>query len=395
MSKKTITDIDGVYANSIHAGIKRARYDLSYVYVPNAVATAGVFTQNQFCSSSVRYTRKCLKTTNLKAMIINAGNANTGTGKLGEENNKKMAQLTAKKLGLKTSEVGVSSTGVIGVQLPFEKVEKGIDLLFEDPYKRCGKEAAEGILTTDTFPKMVYKEAKIGRKTIAVAGIAKGSGMIKPNMATMLSYIVTDANVSKDCLQTCLTDAVNVSFNSITVDTDTSTSDMVIAFATGAKKFSQTNKEELNTFKALLTEVCIDLAKMIIVDGEGATKLIEVTVKNAKTFKDAKTVAFAVADSPLVKTAIHGEDPNWGRLIMAIGKSPNVTINPGKVNINIQGETIFFKGEPTNFSVDAVRKKLKSDKVLIDIDLNCGKSTATVWGCDLSKRYIDINVDYN
>jgi glutamate N-acetyltransferase / amino-acid N-acetyltransferase len=391
---KTITDIDGVYAGSIHAGIKDARYDLSYIFVPEAVASAGVFTQNKFCSSSVKHTRKYLKNNTLKAMIINSGNANTGTGKEGEENNKKMARLTADALGIPKAEVGVSSTGIIGVQLPFERVEKGIKALLQSPLKKDGQQAAEGIMTTDTFSKTVYKEAKVGKKTITVAGIAKGSGMIKPNMATMLAYIVTNANINTKLLQTCLKEAVDYSFNSITVDTDTSTSDMVMAFATGEKNFSETTTD-LAEFKALLKEVCIDLAKLIIQDGEGATKLIEVTVEGARTHKDAKEVAMSVADSPLVKTAIHGEDPNWGRLIMAIGKSPTATMNPDKVNIELQGTELYKKGEPTDFDYNKVKKSLEKKEIELKINLNCGKSWARVWGCDLTHGYIDINVDYN
>ncbi|RAP36470.1 hypothetical protein DID80_05420, partial [Candidatus Marinamargulisbacteria bacterium SCGC AAA071-K20] len=297
---QTITDLEGVYAGSIHAGIKQSRYDLSYIYVPDAVASAGVFTQNKFCSSSVKYTRKCLKNNILKAMIINSGNANTGTGKEGDENNKKMARLTAKALGLTKSEVGVSSTGIIGVQLPFDRVEKGINSLLKSPLKKEGQNAAEGIMTTDTFSKTVFKQAKVGKKTITIAGIAKGSGMIKPNMATMLSYVVTNAHINSKLLQECLKEAVNISFNSITVDTDTSTSDMVIAFATGEKKFAESNNTEISEFKALLKEVCIDLAKLIVVDGEGASKLIEVTVEGAKSYTEAKEVAMTVAESPLV-----------------------------------------------------------------------------------------------
>lgn len=391
-----ITDLEGVYANGVEIGLKaKGGKDLAFIYVPEAVASAAVFTQNKCCGANISYTKKALKTNTLKAMIINAGNANAATGDQGLKNCKKMAQLAAKKLGLRTTEVGVASTGIIGKQLDMPIVEAGIEKLFQDIYVKDGDAASKAILTTDLVEKLASAEAKIGKKTIKVVGMAKGSGMIEPNMATMLGFLTTNVAISQDLLQTWLQEAVDKSFNMMSVDTDTSTSDMVVIFATGEYQFSVRNKEEVQAFKELLLDVCVALAKKVARDGEGATKLIEVRVTGAATHTEAKKIAKSIVNSPLIKTAIHGADPNWGRLLMAVGKTEGIRINQNSLTFSFGNVNVFKEGEPQPFDKNQARKELSQEEVVIHVDCGLSTGTATAWGCDLTKGYIDINVDYN
>ncbi|RAP31277.1 hypothetical protein DID78_01870 [Candidatus Marinamargulisbacteria bacterium SCGC AG-343-D04] len=395
MGKQSITDVDGVFGHAIHAGIKESGLDLSYIYVPNAVASAAVFTQSKFSASSVTYTKKCAKRHTLKAMIINSGNANAATGKEGESHTKALAQLTSEYLQINPSEVGVASTGIIGKKLPMESIEKHIPNLFKSVKVKNGDKVAEAILTTDLTKKFVTKSMKIGKKTITVSGITKGSGMIAPNMATTLGFLVTNVSVNSSQLQDYLSKAIKCSYNMMSVDTDTSTNDMVVCFATGQYNIASNDKKQSDMFQNLLTEVCIDLAKLIAKDGEGATKLISVDVRQAASVKDARIMAKNVIDSPLVKTAIHGEDPNWGRIMMAIGKDPSVKLNPNKVSIYVGKSCLFKHGEPTSIQLGLVKKELANSEVDITIDCGLGTDSAKAWGCDLTKGYIDINTEYN
>jgi glutamate N-acetyltransferase/amino-acid N-acetyltransferase len=391
----SITDIEGVYAAGIHAGFKARALDLAYIFVPHAVASAGVFTRNACCSDTIRHTRRMVNRNTLKAMIINSGNANAGTGKQGRQAVSETVRLAAQYLGLKRSEVGVASTGVIGVQLPMDIMKNGLDRLLKSPKHQDGLNAAKAILTTDTAIKTVFLEKKIGKKTIQVAGICKGSGMIAPNMATMLAYLVTSVSVPQPFFQTALADAVDATFNCISVDSDMSTSDMVVGFATGKHRIAMTDRDQTSAFKDLLRAACEALAVQIVRDGEGATKLIELQVTGAATHADAKAIGLSVVNSPLVKTAIHGEDPNWGRILMAVGKTPHVKLNPNKIGVWMGEHCIVDGGEPTPFLRDDVRQSLTGKDVYIRIDLGLGKAAARLWGCDLSTGYIDINVDYS
>lgn len=382
---KTITDIDGVYASGIHCGIKKSKKDLAYIFIPNAYSSAGVFTQNQFAAPSIHYNKKIIKRNLLKAVIINSGNANAGTGEQGFTNVKKAAKLTAQKLNLNPNEVAVSSTGIIGEQLPIEKIESGIEKLLANPKKKEGTIAAEAILTTDLFKKEAFYE----KDGIIVAGFTKGSGMLAPNMATMLCYLVTNAKVPTKKLQKMLTETVNISFNMTTVDNDTSTNDMTLAFSTGEKE------ADLKLVQDLMTKACIDLTKQMAVDGEGAQHLIEINVQNAASYKDARKIALNIANSPLVKTAIAGEDPNWGRIIAAAAKDPKIKINLKKLDLSIQDTLIYSKEKIVLKNREDLGKKLKSKEIKINLDLNLGKSQATAWGCDLTHDYININTKYS
>ena len=392
---QSMSDITGVYATAIAAGIKSKGLDLGLLYVPDAVASAAVFTQHKFKASSVSYTQKCSKRYTLKAMIINSGNANAVTGKQGNIDTKAMATQTATLLGINPNEVGVASTGIIGKPLPMQVIQKGITTLCNQKEKKEGSRLAKAILTTDLVTKATFKQAKIGKKVIQIAGITKGSGMIAPNMATTLGFLVTNAKMSQETLQHCLTKAIDKSYNMLSVDTDTSTNDMVVCFASGEYAINQYDPAQINAFQNLLDEACIDLAMQIAKDGEGATKLIEVQVINAARYQDAREIAKQVCDSPLVKTAIHGEDPNWGRLIMAIGKNHTLKINPDKIKLKLGSEIIVKEGQPVNIDRKRLKTHLQADKVIITVDCMIGKATATAWGCDLTKGYIDINTDYN
>ena len=391
MNTLTYTDIDGVFATGIHCGIKAKRKDLALFYVPNAVACAGVFTQNKLTASSVVLTRKTMRHHTLKAIIVNSGNANAGTGETGSRDSKAMIKAVAGKLGLKTAEVGVASTGVIGLKLPIDTILEGINTITSDPEVKEGQLAAEAILTTDLVAKTTYKSQTINGKEIVVSGTTKGSGMIEPNMATTLTFMFTNVKQSPSKLQDRFAKTMNASFNMISVDTDTSTNDMALCFATGEHKLTP---EEEKVFQALLLEASIDLATQIIKDGEGATKMIETLVKNAFNVTEARLIAKQVINSPLVKTAIYGNDPNWGRIVAAACKNPKVHIHPNTLTLSIEGVNIFKSGEPIALTQEQKDDMFAHDTVKIELDLGQGKEQATAWGCDLSEKYIEINTTY-
>ena len=383
---KNFTSIDGVYASGINCGIKKDKLDLALVYVPGAYASAGVFTQNKFRAACVDFSEDALKNSVAKAILINSGNANAATGKQGIDNCKKSAKLVAKELELKESEVLLASTGIIGVQLPIDKILGGIKELSKNPKAKNADKASEAILTLDTKTKQCFYE----KGDLILSGFAKGAGMISPNMATMLGFVFTNAKLSSVSLKNKLQISTDKSFNMISVDTDTSTNDLVTIISTGEVEI-----ESEEDFQNLLDQCCIDLAKQIAADGEGAEKLIEANISNAASISEAKIVAKNVINSPLVKTAIHGSDPNWGRLIMAAGKEPSVRFESNKIKVLLAGQEVFSEGKPADFNRESLKKLLDTDKVVIDIDLNNGSSKATAWGCDLTKRYIEINTDYN
>lgn len=389
---KTLSDLNGVYTSAVSCGIKKDKLDLSYIYVPNAVASAAVFTTNLFCAPCITRNRKALSQTITKAIIINSGNANVMTGPEGIKSTDQSAEEAAKLLNLKPEEILTASTGIIGVRFPIEKLVSGLQLLLKDPLQRDGALTAEAILTTDLVKKEVYLAKDISEGQLEIAGIAKGSGMIAPNMATMLSFLVVNVDVPSGILQSMLKRAVHNSFNMISVDTDTSTSDQVIVIASGEIKIKDS---EYTIFEKVLSEACQTLAKKIARDGEGATKLIEVRVHGAKSEFDARTVARNIGDSPLIKTAMHGADPNWGRVIMAAGKNPEVSLDTENLDLAFQGIPVLSKSIPTGITRAELKSLLEEDTILIELNLNLGKEQAVFWSCDLTKGYIDINVDYN
>ncbi|MXP42444.1 bifunctional glutamate N-acetyltransferase/amino-acid acetyltransferase ArgJ [Altererythrobacter soli] len=382
--------------------ISRARYkewdrcDLTYVEFAEGTSVAGVFTRNVCCSSEVELGREQVRLGRARALVVNAGNSNAFTGYRGREAVEQIMAQVAQHLGCEPSDVFVSSTGVIGVPLPKDKAQAGIAAALEA--EPCTwEQAAETIATTDTFAKGALATAVIGGRTITLAGIVKGSGMIAPDMATMLGYIVTDAAVDAAFLQRLLSSASDDTFNCITVDSDTSTSDTVLAFATGQAgnaSLASIDDPGADAFAAALQDVCRQLAHLVVRDGEGAQKFIEVRVTGAVSDESARRVGLAIANSPLVKTAIAGEDANWGRVVMAVGKAGEPA-DRDKLSIGFGGTWAARDGQPlADYDEAPVAAHLKGREIDIEVDLGLGDGHATVWTCDLTHGYIAINADY-
>lgn len=400
LENMSITDIPGFKACGIAAGIKKnGKKDLCVIYSEHSAVAAAAFTKNKVKAAPIYLDMEFIKSSNTQAIVCNAGNANASTGEVGLSNAYKMAEAIAKNLSLKTEEVLVSSTGVIGVQLPMEKVLSGIDVACNTLSADGGNDAAEAIMTTDTFPKKVSVATVIDGKEVLLSGIAKGSGMIHPNMGTMLGFVATNVSISKELLTTALKQSVEDSYNMVSVDGDTSTNDTVIVLANGAAGNAIISEEgaDYETFKAALHTLNVELSKLIAKDGEGATKLIEVNLYNARTTEDAKICAKSIITSSLVKAAFFGSDANWGRIMCAIGYSGG-EFEPDKVSIvfkNQVGEIqIAENGTGANFDEDFAKKILLHDYVNVIVDLHDGDKNAVAWGCDLTYDYVKINGDY-
>ena len=388
--------IPGFKFAGIPAGIKRSgERDLALIFSESPAVTAALFTTNKIKSAPVKLSMERLAThKKCQSIIINSGNANACTGKPGLNNAREMMTKTAEELGISPELVCVSSTGKIGAPLPMGKIKKALPALVKKLSPLSLNHAASAILTTDTVTKISSGKVKIGRKTGIIAGIAKGSGMIRPDMATMLSFIVTDISINRKALDSALREAVNRSFNRITVDNEMSTNDTVMMMANGNLGNIPVTKNSAiyNKFKGALNDVTYDLARMIAEDGEGATKLIEIIVRGAKSESDAEKVASSVANSMLVKTAIYGRDPNWGRIMAAAGYS-GAAVDERKIDIYINKIKLASKGMGTN-KESAARKTLANKKNLITIDLGTGKEIYRVLTCDLTEEYIKINAHY-
>ncbi len=383
-----------VYTFTSNAHYKN-RKDLLLIKFEKPVSHASLYTKSSCPSVPVGWAKNNLKG-KIKAILVNSGNANAFTGRRGEEDLDHILNYVAEMLNCEKGEIAVSSTGVIGEFLNTKSI---IDVLSGTESKKGSSwlQAAEAIMTTDTFPKLSAKSLYIDKTEINILGIAKGSGMIEPNMGTMLSYIFTDANVDGSLLKSLLIDITNNSFNSITVDGDTSTSDTVMLVSTNEASHSLISKADdprIKSLKNALNDVATDLAKQIVQDGEGATKFVEISVTRAKNKDIATNIAKSVANSPLVKTAIYGEDPNWGRIIAAIGKSYE-TINHESLRLFFGEHKIISKGMVLdNYNEEIVMQYMKKDEIQIIIDLGMGSCDHTVWTCDFSHKYIDINTDY-
>jgi glutamate N-acetyltransferase/amino-acid N-acetyltransferase len=368
-------------------GIKDTTLDFTVIHSTVRAAAAGVFTQSLFCGAPVVVGREHLADGFAQTLVINSKNANVATGQRGIETAQAIARMVADELGVSPQDVIPSSTGVIGHQLPLEKFRQAIvgTLRHELQPNALGM-AAQAIMTTDTRPKLIARQ--VGKAVLA--GMAKGAGMIEPNMATMLSFLLTDAAIPTATLRPMLKQAVEKSFNMISVDTDTSTSDTVILMANGLA-----GEVDRNAFQSALDEVCSSLAKEVARDGEGASKLIEVTVTSARDDAQAKRIAKAIVNSPLVKTAVYGADPNWGRLAMAIGKChEEADIRPERVHMAFGDTCVFAAGEPQDVDLQRLTESLKSPEIRITIDLGLRDGRATVWGCDLTEEYVKINALY-
>lgn len=400
--KGAIIAPEGFEAAGIRTGVKRRRKDLTLIYTKNSAAAAGVYTTNMVKAAPLLVTKDIIdKGTAINAIIINSGNANACTGPQGLTNAWDMTLKTQKALNLPDRSVLVASTGVIGVQLQMDKISDGIEEIVTQlgTCEQSALNAAEGIMTTDTFIKGVAYEFEISGKTVKIGAIAKGSGMIHPNMGTMLGFITTDAVISKELLQKALSESTQNTYNMISVDGDTSTNDMVVVLANGAaqNKPIESQSEDYKTFAKALDMVNKHLAKQIVLDGEGATKFLEVNVLGACDEIAAKTLAKSVITSNLVKTAFFGEDANWGRILAALGYS-GVEFNPDKVSIEFSAnENSMFlmkDGVPAQFSEDEAHELLKNKEITINIYMNDGECSAVAWGCDLSYEYVRINGEY-
>ena len=382
------------------ANIKsRSRLDLAIIIFNNYANVAYVTTKSKTFAANIKWLKENKNISKVKVLMVNSGNANAYTGEQGYLNLKTIIKFLSHGFNCKNKEIIISSTGVIGEQLPVNKIMTMLNKITKNSIEKKNmnwESFARSIMTTDTFPKGIYKKTRIGNKEIKLIGIAKGSGMIAPDMATMLGYIFTDADFSSKFLQELLIEVNEKSFNSITVDSDMSTNDMVCFFST--RKISinvKTIKDKiLDKFKKDLQWLAIELAKKIIYDGEGETKIIEVNVLGAQSYLDAKNVALSIANSPLVKTAISGEDANWGRIIMAIGKS-KAKLDQDNISLKFGKNLILKKGKlKKNYDEETVSEYLKINEIKIEVDLHSGKFVSKVWTCDLTKKYIEINANY-
>jgi len=395
-----ITAPKGFSATGAHVGLKKKKKDLTIIKSEIPATASGVFTKNLVKAAPVLWNQQIVKN-KVRGIVVNSGNANACTGELGFRHTEIMAQTFAECINATKEEIIVSSTGVIGVHLPIDKIVEGIKTTIAtlETTREAAKRAAEGIITTDTYTKEIAVEVEIDGKPVRIAGMAKGSGMIHPNMATMLSFVTTDADISKDMLDKALSDSVENTYNMISVDGDTSTNDMAIVLANGMAQNIPIIKENENyfKFKATLDYVNKYLAKQIVNDGEGVTKVLEVIIKGSSTKEDARKIAKSIICSNLVKTAFFGEDANWGRILCAAGYS-GANFNPEKTSIgfsSLGGEILLFtNGEPIKFDEDKALQILKERKIQIIISLQDGKEEATAWGCDLSYEYVKINGEY-
>jgi len=394
-------DLDGVRFATAEAGIKyKGRTDVLLASLDEGTTVAGVFTRSKCSSAPVDWCKSILSNGHARGLLVNSGNANAFTGKKGKSAVELSAKIAARALACDPADVFLASTGVIGEPLDAEKFEDVIDELAAAEKPASWLDAAKAIMTTDTYPKVATASVDIDGETITINGMAKGAGMIAPDMATMLSFIFTDAAISPPVLQALLSGETDDSFNSVTVDSDTSTSDTVLLFATGAaekrgiSKLDALDDPRLATVRAALGDLMQNLAQQIARDGEGARKFVEVQVEGAETDTSARTIALSIANSPLVKTAVAGEDANWGRVVMAVGKAgeaadrDKLAIWFGDVRVAVDGE------RDADYSEDAASGVMKEEDIVIRVDLGLGEGQARVWTCDLTKEYVAINGDY-
>lgn len=386
----TITSAKGFVAGAIHAGIKaRDDLDLAILHSQSPCGAAAVFTTNKIKAAPVILSQKHLSTAQAQAIVVNSGCANACMGQQGIANALQMANLTAQKLGIQPGDVLVASTGVIGTPLPMDCIRSGIEKI--KLRQHGGHAFARAIMTTDTRPKEIAAQVSFEGKQFTIGGALKGAGMIHPDLATMLCFITTDATVDTGFLQASLHRAADISFNMATIDGDTSTNDSVFLLANGMAGNKIVNSDNGEAFQEALNEVCVYLARAMVHDGEGATRLIEVTVEGATTQAEARRAARTVAGATLVKTAIHGGNPNWGRIAAALGRS-GVEMAPDKLDIYLNNTHVMKQGCPMTFNQEEMRVTLLArDTTLIRTCLNLGDGKATAWGCDLSEEYVTIN----
>ena len=395
MTMNDSVQVPGFFGNGVAAGIKGGgSRDLSLIFSAVPARAVGVFTTNRFKAAPVALDMERLKNGLAQAIIVNSGNANAATGKEGDKDAATMSRAVSEALGIEDELVLVASTGIIGERLPIEKISRSIGSLVGGLSVDGIPFAAEGIITTDRFPKIERQRCSAGGKDVTIYGIAKGAGMIEPNMATMLSFILTDIDIDQACLAALFRESAGRSFNAITVDGCMSTNDTAIILANGVAGNSPINETSngFTGFREALFDVMESLARSIVKDGEGATKLIEIVVEEAKLAADAKKIAYAIANSNLVKTAFFGEDPNWGRIISAAG-STGVPFSPDSLELYIEDVPLFINGE--GVSGDQAARIMKMDNIRVLVRLGMGKETLRVHNSDLSHEYVDINALYH
>ena len=396
-AKAGVTFPKGFQAAGVKAGIKKSgNLDVAVIYTEKKAAAAGTFTKNAVAAAPVHVSKKVVATHAAHAIVANAGCANACTGAQGEKDAAAMQQIAANTLGCTPDDVIVGSTGIIGQLLPMDKVEQGIKAAVKELSVDGSMDAGNAIITTDTYSKAGATSVTIGGKEVRFGIIAKGSGMIRPDMATVLCFITTDADIDGVLLQEALSEVIEHSLNMISIDGDMSTNDMAIVLANGAAgnpKITEKNAD-YEMFKETLLVLCQGISEKIAADGEGATKFITVHVKGAKSFSDAKTVGMSVANSPLVKTAFFGEDPNWGRVICAVGYA-GVPMDPNHTTVKFGGIPVYADGVGTSYDTDALRTVMTAHDIVVEIDLKDGDSEAKVWTCDFSYEYVKINGEYH
>jgi len=395
----------GFRAGAVKAGIKASgKLDVALLASDAPATAAAMFTTNKVFAAPVKIGREHIRGGTLRAIVVNAGNANACTGRQGEKDAITMCRVAAAKLDCDPKEILPSSTGIIGHLLPMKKIEAGIAgaaIDLGDSIEHAMR-FTDAIMTTDTRRKLAVERFKIGRETITIAGVCKGAGMIGPRLrssggppqATMLAYLTTDATLSAPALRKLFQPAVHRSFNAVTIDDHTSTNDTAVILASGQANANINTISTAKKFLDALTKVCQSLAYQIAADGEGATKVVRVEVVNAKTQRDADQIAREIANSPLVKCAMHGNDPNWGRIVSAAGKTSG-KFDPDRSTLTLQGTAVYRKGRPLPFDSERVSASLKASEVVAKLDCGLGKASSTVWTCDLSKDYVTINADYH
>lgn len=385
----------GFISGGLHTGLRKSKHDFGWIYSTTEAQAAGVYTLNRFKAAPLKLTQDSIAVNNtLQAIVVNSAIANACTGEQGIKDAQDMQSWVAQKLNIANNNVGVASTGVIGDFLPMDKIQYGAEHVLEEQYN-YGENFNKAILTTDLFPKHVAVEVDIDGQKVTIGGTAKGSGMIHPNMATMLGFITTDANIASSKLQQVLKSAIDSSFNMITVDGDCSTNDMVLFMANGQVNHNELDEKHPNwqAFVAAVKYVCNTLAKSIAKDGEGATKLVTSKVTGAENIEEARKIAKSIVSSNLVKTAIHGEDANFGRIVAAIGCASEL-VDPNETFVTLCGLPVVDKGVFLSFDEEEMKKRLSEDNIAISAQVGKGEGQAVAYGCDLSYDYVRINASY-
>jgi glutamate N-acetyltransferase/amino-acid N-acetyltransferase len=387
--------VKGFKAAGVSAGLKKSGHkDLGLIFSQHPANVAGLFTKNRVQAAPVLIDKERITSGVCQAIIVNSGNANCCTGDKGISDARNMAKLAASELGIPEELVLVASTGVIGVPLPIKKISRAIPGLVDSLARDGIDDLAKAIMTTDTAPKKTSRKIELDGNWFTISGVAKGAGMICPDMATMLCFIYTDAEVSATILKTTLIEAANRSFNRVTIDGDTSTNDTILILANGSSEVMIHDPEQQDIFQEVLNEILLDLAKQLVRGGEGVTKLVEIIVQGTRSDEDARRIGDTIANSPLVKTAFFGEDANWGRIIAAAGRS-GATIYPDKIDIYFDDVQMVKNGEGCGKNAEkSATRVLKKPEFTVTVDLNCGDGSASILTCDFSLEYVEINADY-